>query len=376
MIPFFRENVLINDDVTLKDFYSNCGNEDIRNSLAEYVRNKFSYTNFFLTKSCTQALEIAIMTLGLPTGSEVILPSYGFVSVANAVVINGLKCVFVDCDPDTMNVSILAIENAITEKTGAVISINYSGVACDYDRLREVCTENNIYLIEDNAHGIHAKYKDRFLGNFGDISTISFDFYKNISCGEGGGMTINNPILLEKFKKVYHFGTNKSDFLEGNVTAYEWKSIGTNALLAKPLALILKMQLENSDLTIQTLKSKWQYYFDALSSLVEEGFIRLLKVPDFAEHNAHMFWIKVNSEQERINLIEHLKAYDIIATFHYKPLHTSEFGYKVGKFVGNDNYTTSESSKLIRIPFYYDLTKDEQSKVIDCIQSFYKSQIS
>ncbi len=371
MIPFFRKNYFLEDLDNLQSFYTG-KYSDIRSGVSQYCQSKFLYKNFHLTKSCTQSLEIAIMSLNLPKGSEVILPSYGFVSIANAVVINGLKCVFVDCDSNTMNISIPAVLNAITEKTKAIITINYSGIACDYDQLLSVCNRNEILLIEDNAHGICAKYKESYLGTFGDISTMSFDFFKNINCGEGGGIIINNSRFLDFFYKTYNFGTNKKDFLEGNVNAYEWKQSGTNAILAEPLAVILKYQLDNSEQIIQIFKDKWQFYYEELGQLENDGNIELVKMPEFAEHNAHMFWLKVDSAITRANLISYLGNNGIEATFHYKPLHTSEFGKKVGEFRGEDINTTKESEKLIRLPFYYSLKKDEQAEILDRLYNFFK----
>lgn len=371
MIPFYKEEYLPME-LNQNRLFNTERNVNVRNLVAQHFQSEFLHKNFFLTKSCTQSLEIAIMTLNLPKNSEVIMPSYGFVSIANAVSINGLKCVFVDCDPNTMNVSIEAIQNAITKKTKAVITINYSGVACDYDQLLPICKEKDIYLIEDNAHGIRAKYNGNYLGTFGDISTISFDFYKNISCGEGGGITINHNSLLRDFHRVYHFGTNKKDFLEGKVNTYEWKGYGTNSILAEPLAVILKGQLDRSEKIIQMYKNKWNVYYDELLALEKEGYIRLLKVPEYAEHNAHIFWLKVNSADIRNSLIKFLGKNGIETTFHYRPLHTSEFGKKTGEFRGEDKYTSKESNELLRLPHYYSLKETDQSYVIEKIYEFYR----
>src|SRR5690554_4570805 len=274
MIPFFRKNHLAEELRGLSDFYQGKLKHP-RDEVQEYFIKNFGYENFYLTKSCTQSLELAIMSLNIPKGKEVILPSYGFVSLANAVAINGLKCVFVDCERDTMNISVEAIRNAISKDTAAVMTINYAGVSCDYDAIVDICSKHELYLIEDNAHGIRCKYKGKDLGAFGDISTISFDYLKNISCGEGGGISINNQSLFHRFIEAYHFGTNRQDFIEGNVSAYGWVNIGTNALLAESLAVILLSQLENSKGIIDQYLSSWNFYFKELTPLQQKGKIEL-----------------------------------------------------------------------------------------------------
>lgn len=370
MIQFYKRTEISLDS---KAIYSNI--ENFNEGVSNYFIENFNYSNFFLTKSCTQSLELAIMSLRFPYGKEVILPSYGFISIANAVAINGLKCVFVDCEPGTMNINTNEVLNAITKDTVAIITINYAGVACDYDELIPICKENNIIIIEDNAHGIRAKYKDIWLGKLGDISTISFDFLKNISCDEGGGMSLNNTSLLSNFEVAFHFGTNKANFLRGEVDAYEWKGIGSNSKLANYLSEILYDQLANSELIIKEFVIKWQFYFDSLKPLQNLGFIELAKIPNYSTINGHMFWIKVSNSVERSNLISFLKQHNIITAFHYTPLHNSEYGKKVGEFRGMDKYTTKDSSRLLRLPIYFSLTESEQSEVISKIYQFYNKSI-
>lgn len=370
MIPFFRKN-FFNEEIELLKQWYNGELINVRDQLSNSFSNKFSYQNFFLTKSCTQSLELAILSLNLPFGKEVILPSYAFVSLANAVAINNLKCVFVDCDPNTMNISVDAAIQAITKDTAAIITINYGGISCDYDSLFPICKEKGIYIIEDNAHGIRAKYKDKWLGNFGDISTISFDFLKNISCNEGGGATINNENLLNNFQLAYDFGTNRNACLKGEVSFYEWKEKGTNAILAEHLAIILKSQLDKSDIIISEYISKWNKYYASLDDLQTKGLISLAKIPEYSSSNGHMFWLKAKDKSERDLLISYLKQFNIHTAFHYTPLHSSEFGFKVGIFRGSDNYTSIESNKLIRLPLYFNLTQEEQNEVIGRIYKFY-----
>lgn len=371
MIHFFKNNLFKEELSSLNEFYHNY-DFNIRNKVSQYFIQQFRYPNFSLTKSCTQSLELAIMSLNLPRGSEVIIPSYGFVSLANAVIVNGLKCVFVDCDPETMNINSTSIFNAISPSTSAIITINYGGVACDYDLLIPFCKDNKIILIEDNAHGIFAKYKDQYLGNFGDISTISFDFMKNISCNEGGGITINNLSLVESFYKSYFFGTNKKDFVAGNVNFYEWQSAGTNAILAEHLSVILLAQLSKSKEICKRYLDIWNTYYENLLKLEDNNFIELPKIPDYAGHNAHIFWIKVKNNIVREKLTSFMANEKIELTFHYVPLHSSAFGKNMGEFRGEDKFTTKDSSRLLRLPIYFSLTDSEQSEVIDKIYRFFK----
>lgn len=371
MIPFFKKNHLAEELISLNNFYQG-GVTNPRSLVEKYVCEKYTYQNFFLTKSCTQSLNLALMTLGFSKGKEVIIPSYGFVSLANAVVINGLKCVFVDCEPDTMNISADAIENAINEHTVAVITINYGSIACDYDRIRNICQQNSLVLIEDNAHGIGAKYRDAYLGTFGDISTLSFDFYKNISCDEGGGITINDKSLMNSFVQSYYFGTNKKLFMEGHVSSYEWQHVGTNSLLAEHLAVVLQVQLEHTEAILGKYVNNWNFYYQELQALENEGKIQLVKVPDYAQHNGHLFWIKLNDQRERDNLISYLGNRGIDTAFHYTPLHTSSYGKKYGYFSGEDINTSKESSKLLRLPQYFLLKNEEQKKIVENIFHFFK----
>ena len=371
MIPFLKKNYLLkqlNDSLELLSPYKHSP----RSLVQDYFKEQFNQKNFYLTKSCTQSLELAILTLKIPHGSEVILPSYGFVSLANAVASNGLKCIFVDCDPDTMNISTDAIQNAISPQTAALITINYGGVACDYDSIREICRTAQIYLIEDNAHGIYAQYKGAYLGRFGDISTISFDYMKNISCDEGGGISINREQLSSSFFQCYQFGTNKQDFIEGKVSSYEWMGIGTNSLLAEPLASILMTQLLQSEKIIHEYQLKWNRYKQQLLELEQKNQIEMAKIPDYAGHNAHMFWIKTRHSNERAQLMDYLFAKGIQTAFHYIPLHLSQFGKKSGEFRGVDQYTSRDSERLLRLPLYYSLTHTEQAFIIESIYEYYR----
>lgn len=324
-----------------------------------------------LTKSCTQSLELAAQLLNLQTGDEVILPSFGFVSTANAFVAQGAKCRFVDIRPDNMNIDENLIEQAITEKTKAIITINYSGVSCNYSVITALAKKRNLILIEDNAHGILAKYKGEFLGRFGDISTISFDHLKNVTCGEGGAIIFNSR-FEEQLRIHYEFGTNKADFIAGKVASYEWKAPGSNYYLSEPLAAFLLVQLENAQHIIERFKARWNQYHAFLAPLAETNLIRLPSINNDCEHNAHLFYLFTGSSSEREQLIGFLKNKGVAATFHYTPLHSSVFGKKHGSFCGEDVYTTRLSETLLRLPLFYTLKEEDVEYVSRCIYAFYK----
>tara|TARA_Y100000385_G_scaffold66934_1_gene66719 strand:+ start:34481 stop:35575 length:1095 start_codon:yes stop_codon:yes gene_type:complete len=327
--------------------------------------------NIYFTKSCTQSLELSLLLLDLPANSEVIIPSYAFVSLGNAVNNLGIKCVYVDCEGSTMNIDVNQIEQAITENTKALITINYGGISCDYDKIRKICRNNNLILIEDNAHGILGKYKDEFLGTIGDISCFSFDHLKNFSCFQGGAIAINNKSLLKKFFIAYEFGTNRRDLFEGVVDHYEWQGKGTNSIIAPPLLTILKGQLDNFKHIISLYNNIWRQYQTGLAKLAEKKHISLVQIPDYCTHNAHMFWIKTKSKAERTKLIAHLANNNINSASHYSPLHTSRYGKTVGNFKGGNNNTSIESEKILRLPMHLKLTSENIKSIIGCVEDFY-----
>lgn len=332
---------------------------------------RISKSEAYLTKSCTQALELAAQLLNFQPGEEVILPSYGFVSTANAFTLQGAKCKFIDIRPDNMNIDESLIEPAITEKTKAILTINYSGVGCNYDVINAVAKKYNLKVIEDNAHGVLAKYKGGYLGSFGDISTNSFDHLKNISCGEGGAILFNDDFFQEQVKLRYEFGTNKLDFIAGKVSSYEWKGLGSNYYLADFLSALLLVQLENAALIIERFKQRWNQYRALLLPLAERELIRMPSIAPEFEHNAHLFYIFTKTKEERSQLINFLKNRGVITTFHYTPLHSSEFGRKNGVFFGEDVYTTQLSETLLRLPLFFTLNEEEVLYVVQGIFDFY-----
>jgi len=376
-IPFFRttvtgdekryiENCLSNpDSFSEKKYTAKCEN---------WFKENHGIKNFLLTKSCSHSLELAAIVLGIKTGDEVILPSYAFVACGNAFALRGAKCVYVDIRPDTMNIDETKIEQAITPRTKAIVTLNYASISCNYTAIKKIANENNLYLIEDNAHGILAEYrKGEFLGSFGDISTFSFDHLKNISCGQGGGIAINNESLLENFFIHYEFGTNRRSFLKGKVDRYEWIDLGSNYPLSELNAAILFAQLEKAEEINRKFVRLSEMYNSRLSELCAQGKIELPAYLPGGKHNGHCFYIKTKDSEERGKLIKFLRNRDINAQFHYTPLHNSEYGRVAGTFVGEDRYTSSHSKRLLRLPLYYELKPEELDEVAGAVSDFYST---
>lgn len=344
---------------------------DSNKTIKDWFLMHSNIENFFLTKSCTQSLELAIVLLDLPKESEVIMPSYSFVSLANAVNNFGHKCVFVDCEKNTMNIDSNCIESAITSKTKAIITINYGGIACDYDSIRSLCKKYDLFLIEDNAHGIKGMYKNEILGTIGDISCFSFDHMKNFTAYQGGGIAINNKIFLDQFFILSEFGTNRKLKLQGDIDFYEWIGKGTNSILAEPLAKILWHQLKHFDFIQDYFNNLWNFYYKSLIHLENEEFIILPIIPDYCSHNAHMFWFKTKSKKDRVLLIEFLKKNGILAQSHYFPLHNSKYGSINSRFIGEDLNTTNESDKLLRFPLHLGINESIILKIAKVISEFF-----
>ncbi len=363
-----NESAYLNELAVHFEYYPN---KFFSNKCKKIISDKYGIKNLWLTKSCTQSLELAGLIAELKQGDEVIMPSYAFVSDANAVALCGATCVYVDIRKDTMNIDENKIEAAITPNTKAIITINYSGVSCNYDVIVPLAKKYGLILIEDNAHGIFSKYKGEYLGTFGDISTISFDHLKNITSGEGGCVMINEKKMVEKFSVIYEFGTNKVEFLKGLSSKYEWKSKGTNSHLSEYLAAILLSQLENGKEILEKFHWNWNTYHEQLLSLHQSGALEIPMIPDDCEHSAHIFYIKLRYKTERDALLSYLKSKNIHAAFHYVPLHTSEYGRKHGRFHGDDINTTKESERLLRLPNYHAMTINEISYVTDAIRKFF-----
>lgn len=311
------------------------------------------------------------MILDLPAGSEVIVPSYGFVSLANAVAMFGHTCVFVDCELDTLNISADALEAAITTKTKAVITINYGGIPCDYDRITAICRTNKIWLIEDNAHGLLANFNGIPLGSFGDISTFSFDSMKMVTSYEGGALVINNKSLAHVVPSYVDMGTNRADFRNGNVPFYEWTSLGTNSALAAPLFGILKQQLEESPKILDSFVKSWKNYQKELEPLFSKYGIRGPRVDSGVNINGYIFWMMTRSADERTGLINRLRSKGITLSPHYSALHVSQFGKTKHLFSGSMTNTETVVTRMVRLPLFYGITHEEQKRVVFEIEQYY-----
>ena len=349
-----------------------CGDGEFTEKCNRWLREKTGAAGVYLTTSCTQALEMAALMTGIKPGDEVILPSYTFVSTANAFAIRGAKLVFVDIRPDTNNIDEKLIEEAITDKTRAIVPVHYAGVGCEMDTILDIARDHGIPVIEDAAQGVMASYKGRALGSMGDLGCFSFHETKNYSMGEGGAILIRDPERTEEAEIIREKGTNRSRFLRGQVDKYSWVSIGSSYLPSDINAAFLLPQLEDADMINNSRLSCWNRYYEDLLPLQEKGFIQLPVIPEGCTHNAHMFYVKSADLEERTRLISYLKENGVSAVFHYVPLHSSEAGKKFGTFHGEDRYTTAESNRLLRLPMYYGLEIDEVDHICELISDFYK----
>jgi dTDP-4-amino-4,6-dideoxygalactose transaminase len=325
-----------------------------------------------LTPSCTAALELAALLINIKPGDEVIMPSYTFVSTANAFVLRGAKIVFVDIRPDTMNIDEQQIEAAVTDKTRAIVPVHYAGVGCEMNVIMEIADRHSLYVIEDAAQGMMSSYKGQALGTIGHMGTFSFHETKNYtSGGEGGLLIINDDKFKVRAEIIREKGTNRSQFFRGMVDKYQWVDVGSSYLPSELQAAYLWGQLERADDINENRLAAWQRYYDALIPLQEAGNVSLPVIPEGCIHNAHMFYLKTAGIEERTALLAHLKASDIMAAFHYVPLHTAEAGSEFGLFVGEDRYTTTESERLVRLPMWYGLSEVDQLRVVAAVNEFY-----
>ncbi len=329
------------------------------------------HTKVLLTTSCTHALEMAAILADIRQNDEVIMPSYTFVSTANAFAIRGAKIKFVDIRKDTLNIDEKLIENAITRKTKAIVPVHYAGVGCEMDTIMDIARKNNLFVIEDAAQAMMAAYKGKYLGTIGDFGTYSFHETKNYTMGEGGMICLNNDQYVHRGEIIREKGTNRTKFFRGEVDKYSWVDIGSSYLPSEMNAAYLLPQLEIADKINSRRLELWQLYYEALSGLQQKGKIELPFIPKECSHNAHMFYIKARDLKERTALIEYLGEHEIKAVFHYVPLHSSAAGKKYGEFVGKDEYTTRESERLIRLPMFYSLRNEEAEYVASCIEKFY-----
>jgi dTDP-4-amino-4,6-dideoxygalactose transaminase len=349
-----------------------CGDGGFTRRCQQWMENKFGSKKVLLTPSCTASLEMAAILIDIQPGDEVIMPSYTFVSTANAFVLRGATIVFVDIRPDTLNIDETLIEAAITDKTKAIVPVHYAGVSCDMDVIMALAAKHHLFVIEDAAQGVMSTWKGKALGTIGHIGCFSFHETKNYTAGgEGGATLINDPALVERAEIIREKGTNRSQFFRGQVDKYTWRDIGSSYLMADLQAAYLWAQLEAaSAINAQRLRL-WQNYYSALQPIAASGRITLPTIPSTCQHNAHMFYIKLHDIDDRTALINWLKEAEILAVFHYIPLHSSPAGQRFGRFHGEDRYTQSESERLLRLPLFYNLTDNNQQTVINSLLSYF-----
>ena len=324
-----------------------------------------------LTTSGTSALEMAAILLDIQPGDEVIMPSFTFVSTANAFALRGAKIVFVDVQPDTMNLDPLCVRAAITPHTRAIVPVHYAGVCCDMDALGDIAREHGLAMVEDAAQAVGSFYKDRPAGSMSDVGCFSFHETKNYSMGEGGAVILNDPHMVERAEIIREKGTDRSRFYRGQVDKYTWVDIGSSFLPSELNAAYLLAQLEQRASITAARMARWEQYDAGLAPLEQRGLIERMKVPADCVHNAHMYYIKLRSLEERSRLIAYLAEHDICAVFHYVPLHSATAGLKYGRFVGEDRYTTVLSERLLRLPRFYELTEADCARVIETISAFF-----
>lgn len=349
-----------------------CGDGEFTRKCNEWIEARGEIAKALLTTSCTHALDLAAILSDVGPGDEVIMPSYTFVSTANAFVLRGAVPVFVDIRPDTMNIDENLIEDAVTEKTKVIAPVHYAGVGCEMETIMDIASRHGIKVIEDAAQGVMAKYKGRTLGTIGDFGCYSFHETKNYSMGEGGALLVKHEKDVSRAEIVREKGTNRSAFFRGMVDKYTWVDEGSSYLPSELNAAYLYAQLESAEAINRKRLTVYSMYFSMLTPLAEERKIELPVVPEGCEHNAHMFYIKVKDLDERTKLQEFLKERGISTAFHYIPLHSAPAGKKYGRFHGEDRYTTKESERLLRLPMYYQITEDEVLQVVDAIKSFWK----
>ena len=348
-----------------------CGDGEFTKKCNEWIEKRTGAKKCLLTTSCTHATELAALLSDIQEGDEVIMPSYTFVSTADAFVLRGAKAVFVDIRPDTMNIDETKIEAAVTEKTKAIVPVHYAGVACEMDTIMDIAARHGLAVIEDPAQGILSTYRGRQLGTIGTFGCFSFHETKNYSMGEGGALLIQREKDIEEAEIIREKGTNRSKFFRGQIDKYTWVNFGSSYLPSDMNAAYLYAQLELADKIFEDRMNSWEHYKRELTPLQEKGKIELPVIPEGCTHNAHMFYIKAKDLEERTALLSFLKEKGILAVFHYIPLHSAPAGLKFGRFFGEDVYTTKESERLARLPMYYGLEAEQVDYICEQVKAFY-----
>ena len=364
-----REMIYIKQAV---DAQKICGDGQFTAKCNKWIEDKTGCEKALLTTSCTHATELAALIANIGPGDEVIMPSYTFVSTADAFVLRGATPVFVDIRPDTMNIDETLIEDAITEHTKAIVPVHYAGVGCEMDVIMDIAGRHNLMVIEDAAQGIMSTYKGQALGAIGDMGCFSFHKTKNFSMGEGGALLMKDARFIENAEIFREKGTDRSKFFRGQVDKYRWVNYGSSYLPSDMNAAYLWAQLELADEITKARMDRWNQYDALLRDLADKGLIEQPFVPDYCTHNAHMYYIKVRDLEQRGDFINFMKSKDVLTVFHYVPLHTAPAGLKYGRFHGEDNFTTRESDRLVRLPMYYALTEDEVNYICECVHEYFE----
>lgn len=349
-----------------------CGDGKYTKLCNAWIEKQSGTARCMLTTSCTHALEMTAYLLDIKEGDEVILPSYTFASTADAFAMRGACLVFVDIRPDTMNIDEKLIEEAITSRTKAIVPVHYAGVACEMNTILDIAKRHNIAVVEDAAQGVNAFYHGKALGTLGDYGCYSFHETKNYSMGEGGAILIKDSSNIERAEILREKGTDRSKFFRGEIDKYTWVGLGSSYLPSELNAAYLWAQLEQADVINQERLSIWKHYHENLENLEKRGYITRPIVPMECEHNAHMYYIKLEDQKTRAKLIDYLNSRDIKAVFHYVPLHSAPSGQRYGRFHGEDKYTTRESERILRLPLYQGMTEEEQYKVIRAVNEFFE----
>ena len=371
MIPFNKPPLTGNEQKYILESLNSqhiSGDGQFTKKCHQWFEEKLNCPKVLLTTSCTHALEMSAILLDIKENDEVIMPSYTFVSTANAFVLRGAKIVFVDIRPDTMNIDETKIEQAITDKTKVIVPVHYAGVGCEMDVIMEISNQHNIFVVEDAAQGMSSSYKGKALGTIGHLGVFSFHETKNYtSAGEGGLLIINDEKFIERAEIIREKGTNRGQFFRGVVDKYSWVDVGSSYLMNDMSAAYLWGQLEKAGEILNDRLNSWNSYYDGLRKLQEKGLVVLPTIPNECEHNGHMFYIKVKDLNARTELLEHLNLNGINAIFHYVPLHSSSAGFKFGRFNKIDEFTTLGSEHLIRLPLWFGISVDQQESVIDTL---------
>ncbi|HET7658630.1 MAG TPA: dTDP-4-amino-4,6-dideoxygalactose transaminase [Bacillales bacterium] len=374
MIPFNRPAVVGNEKGYIRVAMENrklSGGGRFTEKCELWLEERFECEKAFMTSSCTDALEMAALLADIQPGDEVIMPSFTFVSTANAFALRGAQIVFVDIRPDTMNIDETLIEDAITDKTKAIVVVHYAGISCEMDSIKETAEKHQLLVIEDAAQAIMSTYHGQPLGTIGDLGTYSFHETKNFTSGEGGAIIVNNRRFIERAEIISEKGTNRKEFSLGQTDKYTWVDLGSSFLPSELNAAYLLAQLEQADKITKNRLDSWDRYDERLAPLAEKGLIDVPHVPEGCGQNGHLYYIKTKDLQERNALIKHLQNQEIMAVFHYVPLHSSPAGKQYGRFHGEDRYTTTESERLLRLPMFYGLKKNNIDTITNQIGSFY-----